>query len=339
MKPLLLGGTQRSRRGVRPLLRGPASERHPKDHRWSIISKLLICLLLALQGASYADSKYSDHVSSKVTRYLLRAELALGSGHLISPPEDNALGYLERIFAKDPANSRAAEVLNQLIARFLTSNDAVHAPQKLARMRILKAVSSMARGDEAIARHAKESSALVASDLRDCHVALGLASLQLGEPAEAGRQQQAAADLVAQYQLKEGGVSYLAQLLEQGKAPQTSYEWKRYAGQNHQPARINEDLVRRHLRRELTDLRDCHVALGLASLQLGEPAEAGRQQQAAADLVAQYQLKEGGVSYLAQLLEQGKAPQTSYDKAASRSRGKAAQKSRAQQVHRVFGTF
>src|SRR5215208_5084104 len=313
MKPLLLGGTQRSPRGVRPLLRGPAPERHPRKHQWSIFFKLLICLLLALQDASYADPKYSDHASSKLTRYLLGAELALGVDHLISPPEDGALRYLERIFAKDPANSRAAEVLNQPIARFLTSNDAVHAPQELARMKILKAVSSTARGDDAIAHHARETSTLVASELRDCHVSLGLASLQLGEPAEAGRQQQAAADLVAQYQLKGGGVSYLAQLLEQGKAPRTSYEWKRYAGQNHQSARINEDLVRGHLRRELTELRDCHVSLGLASLQLGEPAEAGRQQQAAADLVAQYQLKGGGVSYLAQLLEQGKAPRTSYE--------------------------
>lgn len=214
MKCLLPGGAHRAKLGVRPPSHGLAQARRPREHEWCIFFKLLICSLLALQGISYADLKASDYASSKVTHWLSRAESALAGGQLIAPPGDNALVYLERIFAKDPASAKAAEVLNQLIARFVASNDAAHAPHELERMRILKAVRQLAR------KYLRPE--LV--ELKDCHVSLGLASLQLGDPAEAGRQQQAAADLVAQHQLKGEGLSYLSQLLEQARTQRTAYD-------------------------------------------------------------------------------------------------------------------
>jgi hypothetical protein len=224
MKCVLLRRAHHARPDVSSPLRRPASESHPRGHQRSMILKLLICLLLALQEISYADPKYNDHTSSKVSSWLLRAESALANGQLISPPKGNALAYLERVFAEDPANTKAASVLDKLIARFVASNYAIHAPQELARMRILEAVSTMARSNGTLAHHAGKAGMLIASELRDCHVSLGLAALQLGDPAEAGRQQKAAANLVAQYQLDKGGLRYLSQLVEQIKAPRRSYD-------------------------------------------------------------------------------------------------------------------
>lgn len=223
-------GAHRPRCGIRPQLRGPAAERPFGRHALSVFFKVLICSLLALQGVSYAEPQHSDHASPKVAAWLSRAELALAGGDLVSPPQDNVLTYLERILAQDPANSRAADLLNQLIARFVTSKDATHAPHALARMKILKAVSHMAHGEEAVVHDARDAGTLreylrpELTELKDCHVSLGLASLQLGDPAEAGRQQEAAADLVAQYRLQEGGLSYLSQLVKQAKPPRSSYD-------------------------------------------------------------------------------------------------------------------
>ncbi len=313
--------------------------------RRPILCKLLIYALVTLQGLSHAEPKYSDYVNTKMKRLLLRAELALASGQLVSPPNDNALMYLERIVAKEPADHRAAELLNQLIARFKTSNEAAGPARKLARMRNLRALSSKARSDERLIRRLLPPAL---TELKDCRVSLGLASLQLGEHAEAGHQQRAAARLVAKYQLKQGGLSYLSRRLAENQSSQASYEWKRYARQTYQPGRARRELVRKLLRKELEKLKDCRVSLGLAALQLGDQAEAVNQHKAAADLAARYQLRLTGVNYLAKLVEQSGTPSANApNKAASQPRAQAPrtspsdspQNSPSPEPPRVFGTF
>ncbi|MBA2491242.1 MAG: hypothetical protein H0V34_05890 [Gammaproteobacteria bacterium] len=306
---------------------------------------LLICSLLTLQGLPHAEPRYSDYVNTKMKRLLLRAELALASGQLISPPNDNALLYLERILTKNPTTPQAPELLNQLFARFMASNEAAdHAPE-LARMKNLKAMGIKARRDERLVRRVLRP-ALV--ELKDCRVSLGLASLQLGEHAEAGRQQRAAARLVVKYQMEPGGLSYLSRRLAENQSSRASYEWKRYAEQTYRPTQARGEPVRKYLRKEFEKLKDCRVSLGLASLQLGDQAEARNLHKAAADLAARYQLKLTGVNYLAQLVEQGTGPPArAADKAASypgahaprTSQGDSPQTSPSRDAPRVFGTF
>jgi hypothetical protein len=370
MHGLLLCGASIARLGFRPPLRASGAQHCPeRRQRRTVFFKPLICLLLALQGLAYAaPDEPSDASDPKVMHWLASAESALAAGRLIAPPEDNALGYLERVFAADPANSRAARMLDQLVLRFTTRDHTEYASQELARMKILEVVSSLARGDEGLGRAREPDilnealrSSTVGKDrdgqnfrpaqdrvqlirkylrpqlaeLKDCHVSLGLASLQLGDPAEAGRQRNAAADLVAQYQLQEEGrLGYLSQLLAQAKTPRTSYQWKNDVGRQRQPTERHADLARKYLRPQLKELKDCHIWLGLAALQLGDPAEAGRQQEAAADLVARYQLAAGGLNYLSQLLEELEAPKTSYG---DESSGEAPRLSRGENPQVLYG--
>ncbi len=218
------------------------------------------CTLLAASQISFAGPKNSEYASSTLTRWLLRAELALAGNQLVSPPKDNALVHLERVLAEDPNNLRAAKLLDQLIVRFTMNDGAADAPRSWARLKVLYYASSAANGNGAGVTGAPQESGLIRLgratakrpaaqmqhaertdqklqalpqtvskrmhrrlvELKNCRVSLGLAALQLGDTSKAGRQQKAAADLVSRHRLDDRGLSYLSRLIRRGQTPPLS---------------------------------------------------------------------------------------------------------------------
>ena len=232
------------------------------ERQQTMLLRLLFCLMVVTPQISSAGPSYSNYESSTITRWLLRAELALAGNQLVAPPEDNALAHLERVLAEDSDNRRAAKLLNQLIVRFTMSDGVTNAPRSWARLRVLHHASGPAYADnagvtdalqkidrtkrgglsstrlaaqtqhaerdnqqlDALARTARERMHKRLVELKNCRVSLGLAALQLGDTTEAGRQQEAAAAIVSRHRLDDGGLGYLSRLLERDQTQPSKFD-------------------------------------------------------------------------------------------------------------------
>lgn len=198
--------------------RAKALCRRTRNRLLASITGIAVSIMLC-SAATAADRMYSDYETSKITRSLLGAELALHGNQFVKPPEDNALLHLEQVLELDPRNQTASVLLHQLIVRYTMSADLAADPSGLERLRDLYTTTlRLPSGGHTDPNRLTE--------LRDCHVEAGSASLRQGDKAEAVRRMRRAADLSAEHGLADQPVQELSRKIDR----QQRHRWYRVYG-------------------------------------------------------------------------------------------------------------
>lgn len=230
--------------------RAKALCRRTRNRLLASITGIAVSIVLC-SAATAADRMYSDYETSKIARGLLGAQLAMHGNQFVEPPEDNALLHLEQVLELDPGNQAASVLLHQLIVRYTMSADLAADPSGLKRLRDLYTTTLRLpsgghtdpnrrawKGHEA-AHHDQrnrrspsqkhDTDELIQqriTELRDCHVESGSASLRQGDKAEAVRRMRRAADLSAEHGLADQPVQELSRKIDR----QQRHRWYRVYG-------------------------------------------------------------------------------------------------------------
>jgi hypothetical protein len=279
--------------------------RGPNRRRNCVLSGVLLALLTTT-SVSYAAEGEQD-----AEQLIARAEQAIAANRLTTPAADNAVAYIERALALNPNDSRAAALLEQVVARYQRLVNTALDQGEQAKLRSLeRAITLRDRASAVIAKHGLSSTAIAGMDesiaamgkpassqaslaggttdemlkqLVDQHMALASAFLAKENPQEAGWHAAQAEALAGRYHLAVGGLANLKQQVA------VAEESGQVATAKASPTAAELTDVTRE---DLTELAAFHVSSENAAMAQGDVSAAVSHRRAADDLVAKYGLSE-----------------------------------------------
>lgn len=219
---------------------------------------LVCCIQLIVSSALFAQQAGVKINDFTITEYLDRAEKALALDRLTTPPDDNAVAYIERALAVAPNNARAIHFLERVTQRYgeLVSNS-VKQGERVRRINLQRAKIYRNRAREVINEHglssielqnmngtiarysqvpgddtmtssrAQRVSTLLVSELLDQHILLTELALHHNNVREAEWHVEQASELVDRYALSSVRLRPLKQEImsaSQGQEPRIPVE-------------------------------------------------------------------------------------------------------------------
>jgi tetratricopeptide (TPR) repeat protein len=259
----------------------------------------------------------------QVDRLLAEAKRALVLDRLTTPPEDNALKYIDQALAIAPQNAHALALLDEVVTRYeklvdkvlKRGEDAMLASAKRARIyreRAGRVMSKHGMEDTTALEHmdrtlaakgwlespgeeqrtvASDSTEQVVGELLERHVVLAETFIDKQDIADAAWHTEQADMLASRYGLKE---SRLAGLKERLATYEPSLE---------QTEQAAAELAQANTHRRLTELAAFYVASGAAARAEGDVTGALQREQAAQEIIAQYGLSDDMVQRLSTQLQ------------------------------------
>lgn len=298
----------------------------------------LLSMLLAL--LTIATASPAADTGQEVEQLIARAEQAIAANRLTTPASDSAVAYIEQALALNPGDSRAAALLERVVARYERLVNTVLDQGEQARLRSLeRAITFRDRANRVIAKHGLLSNAVASMD--ETIAALGKPAASGGEPAASVSTDDMLKALVEQH------VALASAFLVERNVQEARWHAAQadaLAGRYHLLAAQGLPELRQRLavaeesgqgaiskasataepkdvpRERLTELAAFYVASENAAMAQGDISAAVNHRRAAEELVAQYGLSEDAVRSTSAQLEQTRVAR----RTASR---------------RVFGTF
>lgn len=271
----------------------------------------------------YAQEMNAATQAPEIDRLLAEAKRALVLDRLTTPPEDNALKYIDQALAIAPQSAHALALLDEVVTRYeklvdkalKRGEDAMLASAKRARIyreRAGRVMSKHGMEDTTALEHmdrtiaakgrlkapregpstgALDSTEQVVGELLERHVVLAETFIDKQDIQDAAWHTEQAEILASRYGLKE---SRLAGLKERLAAYEPSLE---------QTEQAAAELAQANTHRRLTELAAFYMASAVAARTEGDVAGALQREQAAQEIVAQYGLSDDVVQRLSTQLQ------------------------------------
>jgi hypothetical protein len=277
--------------------------------RWRIgLFAVGVCMLSLVRIAPAALEPAVITRDDDVRRLLSQAEQALAVNRLTTPADDNAVAYIRKALGRIPNDPRALALLNKVVDRYAElTKDAVARADKARASNLERVLTFRKRAAQIIAEYRLEEDALAQMDrhiaalggtqaetrpiLREVfesHLALAETFLAHYDRAEAAWHAEQAEVLARRYSLQDERLTGLKRrlALEQGD------ELGKVAGKE------RPKVTDPQTRLKLTELAAFYVASGRAELEQGNFPRAQLDEQAARELIAQYELSDDLVDHL-----------------------------------------